>query len=380
MAKAKKKVAGKNDIDLTLKSDSFLESYIYNQNDIMVDDEEIPLSTGVIPIDVLLGGGLREGDFVMLYGSPGIGKSTVCLQLLKKMIDIHGKKVLYLDTERAVRNQIKSFGLEEYQKNRSLQVADKGFKSIKEVDKLFMSILEQDELPFDLIVIDSITNLEDSNLFERSPDDPMVAGQAKSLTNFLKKYRVLFSERGIITLIINQERAVLGAMAFQKKTKSAGCQAVHYVPDIIISMRKHKDGLMEKTINTINGLEKAPVGRWLGISCDKSRKSTPSIELKVPLIYKKGIINQIYISDVLVNKEYVKKQTGGVYIPDTKLTDGVEVKIRGYDNYINWVKDNYTQLNDFLFDNGDYKLTDGDVDTDNLADLETFREGDDNED
>ena len=43
--------------------------------------------TGIAPFDKMLGGGFMRGDSVLLAGSAGTGKSTLCLQYL-----VHGAK------------------------------------------------------------------------------------------------------------------------------------------------------------------------------------------------------------------------------------------------------------------------------------------------
>ncbi|RZK13876.1 MAG: DNA repair protein RadA, partial [Pedobacter sp.] len=52
--------------------------------------------TGDNELDRVLGGGLVEGSLVLIGGEPGIGKSTLMLQLA---LNIKGKKLLYISGE-----------------------------------------------------------------------------------------------------------------------------------------------------------------------------------------------------------------------------------------------------------------------------------------
>ena len=45
-------------------------------------DTARPISTGIDELDTVLGGGLVSGSVTLLGGEPGIGKSTLLLQLL----------------------------------------------------------------------------------------------------------------------------------------------------------------------------------------------------------------------------------------------------------------------------------------------------------
>lgn len=57
--------------------------------------------TGFTELDRVLGGGLAKGSFVLLGGSPGIGKSTLLLQMAGGLAD-EGCSVLYVSGEESV--------------------------------------------------------------------------------------------------------------------------------------------------------------------------------------------------------------------------------------------------------------------------------------
>ena len=60
---------------------------------------------GIEELDRVLGGGLVAGSLTLVGGDPGIGKSTLLLQVCKKLSDI-GKEVLYISGEESL-SQIK---------------------------------------------------------------------------------------------------------------------------------------------------------------------------------------------------------------------------------------------------------------------------------
>ncbi|MDA3917512.1 MAG: DNA repair protein RadA [Deltaproteobacteria bacterium] len=104
------------------------------------------IKTGVAEFDRVLGGGLVEGSLVLIGGDPGIGKSTLMLQVLSKLSD-SGKKCLYVSGEESVR-QISMRG-------KRLNSHGSAMFVVSETD--LDSILAMVELSkYDALVIDSI--------------------------------------------------------------------------------------------------------------------------------------------------------------------------------------------------------------------------------
>lgn len=56
------------------------------------------ISCGISEFDRVLGGGLVEGSLVLIGGDPGIGKSTILLQVMNNLARVHGP-VLYVSGE-----------------------------------------------------------------------------------------------------------------------------------------------------------------------------------------------------------------------------------------------------------------------------------------
>ena len=62
--------------------------------------EEIRLSTGISELDRVLGGGAVAGSLVLVGGAPGIGKSTLLLQMCGNLLD---RRILYVTGEESER-------------------------------------------------------------------------------------------------------------------------------------------------------------------------------------------------------------------------------------------------------------------------------------
>ena len=76
--------------------------------DAIVTDEKERISTGMAEMDRVLGGGLVGGSAILVGGDPGIGKSTLLLQVLSRMAQ-NNLKVLYISGEESAK-QIKLRG------------------------------------------------------------------------------------------------------------------------------------------------------------------------------------------------------------------------------------------------------------------------------
>lgn len=72
--------------------------------DVRVDKVSTRINTGFLDLDNVLGGGLMPGGVVLVAGQPGIGKSTILMQIASYISK--GKKVLYASGEESA-SQVK---------------------------------------------------------------------------------------------------------------------------------------------------------------------------------------------------------------------------------------------------------------------------------
>lgn len=89
------------------KSSSIRESKgpeVVTLSEVKTEAEE-RISTGIEELNRVLGGGIVQGSLILVGGDPGIGKSTLLLQVCKKISEVD-RKVLYVSGEESLR-QIK---------------------------------------------------------------------------------------------------------------------------------------------------------------------------------------------------------------------------------------------------------------------------------
>ena len=122
------------------------------------DIEEVKeerIATGISEFDNLLGGGIVKGSLSLIGGAPGIGKSTLLLQIVKNLGD-NGIDVLYVSGEESL-NQIK------LRSNRIGKFRDNvKFISSTNMDSILSTVIKTKP---QVLIIDSIQtmalNLED---------------------------------------------------------------------------------------------------------------------------------------------------------------------------------------------------------------------------
>ena len=139
-------------------------------NQVTADDEE-RITTGFGELDRVLGGGVVPGGLILVGGDPGIGKSTLLLQVCRNMSN-NGKKILYISGEESLK-QIK------LRANRMGQFSDNlSLLSETSLDIIESVILETKP---DVVVIDSIQTM----LREDIGSAPGSVSQVRESTNFL---------------------------------------------------------------------------------------------------------------------------------------------------------------------------------------------------
>ncbi|MBS5655197.1 MAG: AAA family ATPase, partial [Firmicutes bacterium] len=161
----------------------------------MQADEEIRFSTGMGELDRVLGGGAVKGSLVLVGGAPGIGKSTLMLQICQQL----GKfaKVLYVSGEESTR-QLKL-------RAERLRVDSENLFVLSETrlgDVLECVAVEQP----DILIVDSIQTLYNEEL-----DAPAGGvGQVKDCTMALMQ---LAKGQGVTVFVIghvNKEGSIAG--------------------------------------------------------------------------------------------------------------------------------------------------------------------------
>ena len=158
-------------------------------------NNECRFSTGMGELDRVLGGGAVSGSLVLVGGAPGIGKSTLLLQICNSLCT--GRKVLYVSGEESEK-QIKL-------RAERIGVSPEELYILSETR--LSDILEAvDALDPDILIVDSIQTLYDEN----SESAPGSVSQVKACTMSMMQ----LSKSGGVTVFvvghINKDGAIAG--------------------------------------------------------------------------------------------------------------------------------------------------------------------------
>ena len=152
-------------------------------------------STGIGEFDRVLGGGLVKGSVVLLSGEPGIGKSTLLLQVCKTLCE--GNRVLYVSGEESP-SQIKL-------RARRLDVSGDDISVLAETN-INKIIPEIDVNSADVVIIDSIQTMYDDELVSAPGTVTQVKQSAMQLITKAKTDGVSI----IIVGHVNKDGAIAG--------------------------------------------------------------------------------------------------------------------------------------------------------------------------
>lgn len=158
-------------------------------------DNEIRFSTGMGELDRVLGGGAVAGSLVLVGGAPGIGKSTLLLQICKSLCN--GRKVLYVSGEES----------EKQLKMRAQRIGTQPEDLFVLSETRLSDILEAtDSLSPDILIVDSVQTL----YREENDSAPGSVSQVKDCTMALMQ---LSKSEGITVFVvghINKDGAIAG--------------------------------------------------------------------------------------------------------------------------------------------------------------------------
>lgn len=157
--------------------------------------EEVRISTGISELDRVLGGGIVKGSLILISGEPGIGKSTILLQICLHLSQ--NSEILYVSGEESPR-QIKL-------RADRLGVAGKNLMIMPETD--IETICERArQIKPDLLIVDSIQTMSRDEVSSSPGSVPQVRECTAALMNLAKQEDITV----FIVGHVNKEGSIAG--------------------------------------------------------------------------------------------------------------------------------------------------------------------------
>lgn len=159
------------------------------------NEAELRFSTGIGELDRVLGGGAVKGSIVLVGGAPGIGKSTLLLQLCGLVNE--DQKILYVsgeESERQIKMRAQRLGVDG---GKIYVLAETGLTEV---------ISAAEKLCPDIVIIDSIQTMFDPNVSSA----PGSISQVRECTMAIMRQT---KEKGYTTFVvghINKEGSIAG--------------------------------------------------------------------------------------------------------------------------------------------------------------------------
>ncbi len=170
--------------------------------------DDVRVTSGVTEFDRVLGGGIVPGTLVLIGGDPGIGKSTLLLQVADKLSD-SGSRVLYISGEESER-QIKLRG-------ERLAVSAKNVYILPETNLENISN-EIERVKPGAIIVDSIQTMFSSSI-ESAP------GSVSQVREVAHQFLMLAKNRGIPIFLIGH---------ITKEGSIAGPKILEHIVDTVL--------------------------------------------------------------------------------------------------------------------------------------------------
>lgn len=165
-------------------------------SEIKSDDREIRYHTGMEELDRVLGGGIVKGSLILIGGDPGIGKSTILLQIC----GVLGKtlKILYVSGEESKRQiKLRATRLNVDTSENLFVLAETNVERISEEIKTSKP---------DLVMIDSIQTMN----FTELNSSPGSVAQIRECTNILMSTAKMLDIPTIIVGHVTKEGSLAG--------------------------------------------------------------------------------------------------------------------------------------------------------------------------
>ena len=187
------------------------------------------ISTGALTLDLALGGGYPKGRVVEVYGPESSGKTTLTLHAIAE-VQKRGGVAAFVDAEHAL-DPVYAASLGVDVENLLVSQPDTGEMALEIVDQLVRSAA------VDIVVIDSVAALTPRAEIEGEMGDLSVGGQARLMSQAMRKITGNIGKSGCTVIFLNQLRLKIGVTYGNPETTTGG-NALKFYASVRLDIRR----------------------------------------------------------------------------------------------------------------------------------------------
>ncbi|BDM83446.1 recombinase RecA [Acaryochloris marina] len=187
------------------------------------------ISTGALPLDLALGGGLPKGRVIEVYGPESSGKTTVALHAIAE-IHKSGGVAAFVDAEHAL-DPVYAAALGVDVSELLVCQPDSGEMALEVVDQLVRSSA------VDLVVVDSVAALTPRAEIEGDMGDSHMGLQARLMSQALRKITSNICKSGSTVIFLNQLRQKIG-VTYGSPEVTTGGNALKFYASVRLDIRR----------------------------------------------------------------------------------------------------------------------------------------------
>ena len=266
---------------------------------VLFDPTEM-ISTGVLPVDIAIGGGVPRGGFTEIIGPESVGKSTLCLHIISEA-QKYGK-CLFIDTEHAFDPVYATALSVDMQK---LLLSQPG--SAEEALEITYRMAQTGEVA--LIVIDSVAALVSQAELNGQMGDAHIAGTARLMGQGLRKLTPTIGRTNTAIVFTNQLRDKIGGYGATEIT--TGGKSLKYFAHVRLDLRR------------VEFLKDGPdiIGSKIRCKVIKNKLARPQRVADFEILFGEGVSREGSILDAALELGLVIKK--GSYFMDVEAGENL---------------------------------------------------------
>lgn len=265
--------------------------------------EMIP--TGIISLDLALGGGVPRGRIIEIFGPESSGKTSLATSIIAQIQKNKGVAA-FIDAEHAFDSEYgKKLGID--LDSLLISQPDTGEQALEITETLVRSNA------VDIIVIDSVAALVPRAEIEGEMGDAMMGVQARLMSQALRKLTAAISKSKTIVIFINQIRMKIGVMFGNPETTTGG-NALKFYSSIRMDIRRREQIKQGEEI----------VGGHHQVKIVKNKVAPPFRIAEFDIMYNEGISKEGDLIDTGIKLGVVEKAGAWLSFNNEKIGQGKE--------------------------------------------------------